>query len=955
MIVLAPVLLLLVGIVALVLFDLTRRRNLRRMALRNIARRPLEAVMVVAGAALGTAIITAAFVAGDTFDASIRDIARTEFGPVDETVRVSDATQLDEVAAAIEAEPLPNTDGTLSLPWAQAAVRAGDQAEPVVDLSEVDFDAARAFGDDPAATGLADAGPTPSGDEAVVNQKLADDLDVATGDILEIFAYGQRREATVRTVAPRLGLAGYNEVYLAPGTIAELVARATPEDIAGAQPPIGEVVVSNTGGVFDGSTHTDAVTDALEDRVAGIPGIDVLETKQDLLDDAESSGAEMREMFSALGTFSIAVGVLLLVNLFVMLAEERKSELGMLRAVGMKRNHLVRLFGLEGALYSLVAAAVGALAGIGVGKVIVLVIEQILADEVAEDGLTFVFSVEPASLITGALVGLTISLLTVWGTSARIARLNVIRAIRELPDPPVRRASRLRLVFGALGMLLGGFILNAGVSGDSAIPVLIGPALALASAVPLFGRWLPRRIVIAVAGGLAAVWSVVALEVVPDAFDDAGIEMFVVQGLVLVGAAVAVLAQGDRVWAWIADRLADRGGLASRLAVAYPLARRVRTAMLLAMFALITFMLTFMSALSDAFLAEAPAIAEDQSAGWDMWVDSSPTNPIDAQALEDVDGVARAATLVVGFADLSNAADDDTDPDQWPVTGIDRTMIGPGVLTLSERLDGYSDDRAAFEAVVADPTLAIGPEWLLEGDEGPTPSAGVQLGDQIIATNPTTGDEQTLTLVGIIDEDWSDNGLLVGRDTATSLLGDLAVENRHLVQVTDGADAEAVVDRLEAEWITNGAEATTFLGMVEDELRETQGFIRLLQAYIGLGLIIGVAGLGVVMVRAVRERRQQIGMLRALGFSAQVVRRAFLCEAGFIALQGIVLGIGLGLVTSYQMLRSDAFDEPLAFTVPWLALVVLFVTPAAGALFTAAAPAAQAARIQPAAALRIAE
>jgi hypothetical protein len=50
-------------------------------------------------------------------------------------------------------------------------------------------------------------------------------------------------------------------------------------------------------------------------------------------------------------------------------------------------------------------------------------------------------------------------------------------------------------------------------------------------------------------------------------------------------------------------------------------------------------------------------------------------------------------------------------------------------------------------------------------------------------------------------------------------------------------------------------------------------------------------------------------MLRALGFSARIVRRAFLSEAGFIAVQGIVLGMGLGLVTSYQMLRSDVFDE----------------------------------------------
>ena len=71
-----------------------------------------------------------------------------------------------------------------------------------------------------------------------------------------------------------------------------------------------------------------------------------------------------------------------------------------------------------------------------------------------------------------------------------------------------------------------------------------------------------------------------------------------------------------------------------------------------------------------------------------------------------------------------------------------------------------------------------------------------------------------------------------------------------------------------------------------------------MQGYLALGLIIGIAGLGVVMVRAVRERRRQIGMLRAMGFQSRVVRQAFLVEAGFIAVQGIALGVILALVTS---------------------------------------------------------
>jgi putative ABC transport system permease protein len=120
---------------------------------------------------------------------------------------------------------------------------------------------------------------------------------------------------------------------------------------------------------------------------------------------------------------------------------------------------------------------------------------------------------------------------------------------------------------------------------------------------------------------------------------------------------------------------------------------------------------------------------------------------------------------------------------------------------------------------------------------------------------------------------------------------------------------------------------------------------------------VGVAGLGVVMVRAVRERRRTVGVLRALGFPAGVVRRAFLIESSFVALEGILLGTGLSIVTSYLLFHND--DELQAagggFPVPWLAIAVLVAATAAASLAATAWPARKAARIRPAVALRIAD
>ena len=77
----------------------------------------------------------------------------------------------------------------------------------------------------------------------------------------------------------------------------------------------------------------------------------------------------------------------------------------------------------------------------------------------------------------------------------------------------------------------------------------------------------------------------------------------------------------------------------------------------------------------------------------------------------------------------------------------------------------------------------------------------------------------------------------------------------------------------------------------------------------GLGLIVGVAALGVVSARSVVERRQQIGVLRAIGFRRSMVQACFLLESSFIALTAIVVGTALGLAVAYNVI-SDTRRQP---------------------------------------------
>src|SRR2546427_612806 len=87
--------------------------------------------------------------------------------------------------------------------------------------------------------------------------------------------------------------------------------------------------------------------------------------KADDIASALQVGRDATDLFLVMGAFGILAGVLLIVNIFVMLAEERKPELGVARAVGFLRSDLLTTFALEGTFYAVVAAALGALAGLG--------------------------------------------------------------------------------------------------------------------------------------------------------------------------------------------------------------------------------------------------------------------------------------------------------------------------------------------------------------------------------------------------------------------------------------------------------------------------------------------------------------------------------------------------------------------------------------------------------------
>jgi putative ABC transport system permease protein len=942
----------LAALVALLLLPLAvaalRQRTLVTMAMRNIRRRRGEAALVVAGALLGTAIITSAFVLGDVVEGSFSDAARTQYGPVDVVVTTAGGADITDVGKAVEAAGIDGIDGLLATTTSTGTLEAPqhDAAVPQVTVMELDVTAARGFGAHPAITGLDTSEPL-AADGIIVNRRTADQLGVQAGDSLRLHAYDAAVDLRISQVAAEVGLAGYAGAIVAPDTLGDLAEHSA----IVAAPPHTQVLISLDGAVFDTRDLSDGVVTDLREAVAGMAGVQIDAPKATVLDDAESRGAGLTQIFTMIGSFSVMAGILLLINLFVMLAEERKTELGMLRAVGFTRRRLTRAFAIEASLYAIVAAAAGAVAGIGIGWLVAVVAGSIFGAAGQASAPPLV--IEPVSLAIGAGTGLVISLLTIWATSLRIARLNIIRAIRDLPEPKITRVRKRTLVLGAVGILAGAAVGFAGYFGDNALALSLGVPVAAFSASPLLRRLLPERPARLVVAGTVLGWALAVYPLFPDVMASGDITVFVVQGVVLTAGAVSLASSIDRVWAFAIDRLARGGrGLAPRLGIAYPLARRFRTSMLLGMFSLVIFTVTIMTLMSASIAGNTDATVERVAAGFDVVLDTNPANPITETTLTEHADVAAVAGLVRGVASFEVPHLDE--PRTAPLTGFDARLLERGTPGLFRRDPSYVSDEAVYRAVLDDPSLAIVPEdFLVVSLDEPVPT----IGDTFSFVDPATGRSSELTIAGLGGPDWLGNGALVNGEVTEALFGDQQVVDRFYIAAADGADADALAAAVNADLLAHGADARTFTTMGTAGMGEMLGFIALMRGFLGLGLLVGIAGLGVVMVRAVRERRHEIGMLRAMGFRTGIVRAAMLSEAGLIAVQGTVIGAALGLVQTRTLLAgSDSFgDVPPPFVVPWVGLLVILGLPLVASLAATAWPASRAAAIKPAVALRTAD
>ena len=283
---------------------------------------------------------------------------------------------------------------------------------------------------------------------------------------------------------------------------------------------------------------------------------------------------------------------------------------------------------------------------------------------------------------------------------------------------------------------------------------------------------------------------------------DGGPEVFVVSALmVLPGAIWLVMYNSDLLIKGVMFFTGRISGLAAvtRTSMSYPMATKFRTGMAVAMFAIVTFIIVYMSVFKDV-LVQNFAQVDTVSGGWQI-VAGTPDNnfnqtdqtrfPSNVASLVQANPTLAGEVGGVGWENsslglrLQQAKADGTMSKLQPDSAYGLRVVDPGYLgatgyALQPRAAGYSSDRAVWDAVRDHPGYAVINASSLDArSSGPADIVGIKPTDatfkpfQVLASSPNKSRSgkggplpMTLTVIGFMNSSALWGGVYISTDTA---------------------------------------------------------------------------------------------------------------------------------------------------------------------------------------------
>ena len=979
---------------------MARDRITVRMSFRNFTRRKTSMAIVIAGLMIGTAMISGSLVTGDTLTNLFTRGAYYGYGYADEVVYVQSTTGYQffnvslshDLYQSLSSSPTAGPYLRGVTPEILSAVTVKDSTKGIVQsgasLIGTYDNASLNLGDFHSSDGSIISSSI-SDSQAIINDRAAKDLNATIGDTLTIFSPANQN----LTVSVRVfGMA----VSDARGEFTQgdnLFVTIKTAQVLTVQPGSANyIAITNVGGLRGSIQYTSTVGLVANQTLNNIqrkqllPGFGCKTTpseqgnsttilcaygaKMAAVNSATAGAQSLSSLFTVLSTITIIAGIVLIINMFIMLAEERKSEMGMARAIGMRRGQMTKLFLFEGSLYAASASFVGVFVGIGIAYGILYAFGSILSGffPVSLSQVLDSFTFTTTSLFTAFTEGLFITYLTILLTSWRVSKLNIIRAVRDIPEPPRGKRVYTKLLFLGIALaFFGVFVFQQSFAAKSAIEALVGPSIVIFGAGLVLARFVRNRFAFTITGiALLIQWGVPSFS-----FDSSivqnytfGPEVFVVGGMIMITGAILLALFNDDVilkMLRVFYRGRQRLTVIAKTALSYPSSKRFRTGATVAMFALVILSVTTIAFLSAEETTAINSLVAQDSGGYDI-VGQTAVNVTNlATQLSTDSNLSGKLSSVIAFnttevvirditsgIDLGRQSAVGADPNASP----QNNFYTGNTFNMTQRAPAYKTTAEVWSAVTGNSSNVV---W--------ASGQGIGFGPSTSSQTPTPGDRLQLyyapdlktivsvnvTVVGVMSS-FLFSGGIVG--TSQMLWNSFHVGSGQfaLVKIASGTDATATANIMKRDFADLGMGTIVIAAIVAQILQIEQSFLGVFEAFLALGLVVGIAGLGIISIRSVVERRKEIGVLRAIGFRKRMVLAAFLLENSYVALLGIMMGIILGIDLGYAIATSPG--SGFRFVIPWVSLLEIIAFSYGLAVLTTLSSSRRAARIPPAEALR---
>jgi len=307
-----------------------------------------------------------------------------------------------------------------------------------------------------------------------------------------------------------------------------------------------------------------------------------------------------------------------------------------------------------------------------------------------------------------------------------------------------------------------------------------------------------------------------------------------------------------------------------------------------------------------------------------------PVPPDLPERVEEVDGV----DTVVNYTQSPIAID-----------GEFGYQLGP--VGMTDVLDGNPTDLFALDLVEGD--LRLDGDTLI-ATKAIAEERGWQVGDTVTASSPgMTPHEVEVTVAGIFEGSNILQTFVLSRDAAAKVGAPGSGVVLMVGAKGDGStDLEQLRTNLEEEvrsdiivQVRSAEDMVGELGALIDQM------LFILYALLSLAVIVAVLGIINTLTLSVIERRQEIGMLRAVGSQRRQIRAMIVLESVQMAVFGAVLGILVGLGLGWAFLTVLESQGLSTIMVPWQPIATVLASSVVVGLLAAIWPAQRAAKTPP--------